>query len=54
LDQQTIDLVISGYASPEQAAAAFRREIVTLIDSGTKHPGADACGSVGLETARRQ
>jgi exosortase len=31
LGQQTLEIVISGYDSPEKAETAFRREIVTLI-----------------------
>jgi exosortase len=45
LGQQTLEIVISGYDSPEQAAAAFSREIVTLIDTGTKD-AVDAAGTV--------
>jgi exosortase len=33
LAQQTLEIVLSGYDSPEAAEAAFRREITTLIDA---------------------
>ena len=32
LGQQTLEIVITGYGSPKQAEAAFRREIVRLIE----------------------
>jgi exosortase len=35
LGQQSLEIVISGYDSPERAETAFRREIVTLIQAGT-------------------
>ena len=33
LGQQTLEIVMTGYGSPEQAEAAFRREIVRLIET---------------------
>jgi exosortase len=55
LGQQTLEVVISGYDSAEQAAAAFRREIVTLINPGTKDAVADASGSLVVpQVAKRQ
>jgi exosortase len=54
LGQQTFEIVISGYDSPEQAATAFRREIVTLINTGTQD-AVDASGSLVLpQVAKRQ
>jgi hypothetical protein len=38
LGQQSLDVVISGYDSPEQAATAFRREIAKLIEVRTESP----------------
>jgi hypothetical protein len=35
LAQQTLEIVISGYDSPEKAEAAFRHEIVKLIEVKT-------------------
>jgi hypothetical protein len=35
LAHQTLEIVISGYDSPEKAEAAFRREIVKLIEVKT-------------------
>lgn len=32
LGQQTLEIVMTGYGSPEQAEAAFCREIVSLED----------------------
>ena len=55
LAQQTLEIVISGYNSPEEAQAAFRREIVTLINRETKDVVADASGSlVAPKVAKRQ
>lgn len=36
LGQQTLEVVISGYDSPEQAETAFRREMASLIQARTK------------------
>jgi hypothetical protein len=33
LAQQTLEVVVSGYDSPEQAETAFRREIASLIQA---------------------
>jgi exosortase len=55
LAQQTLEIVVSGYDSPEQAETAFRREIVTLIKTGAKVEVADASGSLVLpQVAKRQ
>jgi exosortase len=55
LAQQTLEIVISGYDSPERAETAFRREIVTLINPETREVVADASGSlVGPQIAKRQ
>jgi exosortase len=52
LGQQTLEIVISGYDSSEQAVAAFRREIVTLINPGRD---LDASGSLLVpQIAKRQ
>ena len=42
LGQQTLELAVSGYDNPEQAEAAFRREIVKLIEIKTNGLVADA------------
>ena len=42
LGQQTLEIVISDYDSAEKAETAFRREIVTLIQTGTNELVADA------------
>jgi exosortase len=44
LGQQTLEIVISGYDSPEQAVAAFRRGIVTLIGTRTSDLVGDTLG----------
>jgi exosortase len=55
LAQQTLEIVISGYDSPEQAETAFRREIVTLINPGTREVVAHASGSLVVpQIAKRQ
>ena len=46
LGQQTLEIVVSGYDSPEKAETAFRREIVTLIQTGTKDLVADGSSRV--------
>lgn len=42
LAQQTLEIVVSGYDTPEKAEIAFRREMVNLIQTGTKVLVADA------------
>jgi exosortase len=42
LGQQTLEIVISGCDSPEKAQTAFRREIVTLIETRTNNLVADS------------
>ena len=42
LAQQTLEIVISGCATPEKAETAFRREIVTLIEARMNDVVADA------------
>jgi hypothetical protein len=42
LAQQTLEIVVSGCDSPEQAETAFRREIVKLIAVKTNGLVADA------------
>jgi hypothetical protein len=42
LAQQTLEIVVSGCDSPEQAETAFRREIVKLIEVKTNGLVADA------------
>ncbi len=42
LGQQTLEIVVSGYDTPEKAEIAFRREMVNLIQTGTKDLVADA------------
>jgi exosortase len=55
LAQQSLEIVISGYDTPEQAQTAFRREIVTLINTGTEDVVADASGSLVVpQIAKRQ
>lgn len=55
LGQQTLEIVISGYDSAEQAATAFRREIVTLISRETKDAGVAASDSLAVpQIAKRQ
>jgi hypothetical protein len=55
LAQQSLEIVISGYDTPEQAQTAFRREIVTLINTGTEDVIADAPGSLVVpQIAKRQ
>ena len=42
LGQQTLEIVVSGYDTPEKAEIAFRREMVNLIQTGTKDLVANA------------